>query len=232
MFDTNNYTDPMNIAIDYADTTSKQGYIDFYKKIYDVEPNDYLAIGKRIILKNRFPIDIVGLNSSCLQQNGENFRGMGFIGEKQLDEVVRGMRWDEESYAYKILVLHHHIQPVEYWEEPTPGYTYSMCLDAGLLYSFIVKNKIDLIIHGHKHLSSFFQMGKMIAEDKAFYYNILGVGSASSTHLAQDASNSIAVLDFNKPGVVSVKAYAINNRENYDKKGKVIWEYHLPTIRT
>jgi 3',5'-cyclic AMP phosphodiesterase CpdA len=226
IFNENEYKDKDKVEIGFADEKSKLNYVHFYKQIYDTKPNEYLAIGKKIILKNRLPIDIVGINSNCLQQNKNHFRGMGFVGHKQLNMIEQEMNWDEDSYAFKILVLHHHIHPVEYIEEPALDYMYSMSLDAGLLSSFIVKNKINLVVHGHKHKEHFLQIGSTTQENNLYHYNILGLGSTSSTNLAQNTLNSLAVLDFNKRGYVTIKIIQLNNSNN--DKQKILFEQQLP----
>lgn len=213
-FNEKEYTDGDKVEIGYAEEASKKEYKKFYKQIYGIEPNEYLAIGRKILLKNCLPLDIVGLNSNCLQQNKNHFRGMGFVGNKQLRMIEDKMGWNDSSYSYKILVLHHHLHPIEYIEEPTMDYPYSICLDAGLISSFIVKNKIDLVIHGHKHKEHFLEIGSHLNNNKAYHYSILGLGSAGSVDLAHNSVNSVAILDFNNYGNVKIKLLQVNNGDN------------------
>ncbi len=203
--------------IEYANLKSKQNYIDLYKELYKIPPNDYLAVGKKIMLNNQLPVDIVGLNSNCLQQVEKRFQGMGFVGDEQIKKIERAMNWSENSYSFKILVLHHNIYPVEYIEKPEFDYAYSTCLDAGLITSFITRNKINLVIHGHKHQEQFLEVGyktKEGEESELFHYNVLSLGSAGSTELGPGVVNSIALLDFNGHNTVSLKVLQVNSGNN------------------
>jgi len=203
--------------VDYAGFESKLNYIELYEDLYKVTPNDYLAIARKIILKNQLAIDIVGFNSNHLQQVEKRFQGMGFVGAEQIEMIEREMKWSKDSYSYKILVLHHNIHPVEYIQKPEFDYAYSTCLDAGLLSSFITRNKINLVIHGHKHQEHFIEVGyktKDCREGELFYYNTLGLGSAGSTELGHGISNSIALLDFNERNTISIKVLQISNGNN------------------
>ena len=213
-----NFSNKDEIAkIDYSNLKSKKNYIDLYKELYKIPPNDYLAVGKKIMLGNQLPIDIVGLNSNCLQQVEKRFQGMGFVGNEQIKLIERGMGWSENSYSFKILVLHHNIHPVEYIEKPEFDYAYSTCLDAGLITSFITRNKINLVIHGHKHQEQFLEVGcktKNCKENELFHYNVLSLGSAGTTELAPGVVNSIAVLDFNEYNIVELKVLQISSGNN------------------
>lgn len=225
-FNEKEYNEGDKVEIGYAEEKSKIGYRDFYKKIYGASPNEYLAVGRKVLLENCLPLDIVGLNSNCLQQNKNHFRGMGFIGNKQLKMIENEMGWNNSSYSYKILVLHHHLYPVEYIEEPTMDYSYSICLDAGLISSFIVRNKIDLVIHGHKHKEHFLEIGSNIIDNSIYRYNILGLGSAGSADLSHNTVNSVAILDFNEYGNIKIQILQVNNTDNSNPQ--VIFEHVLP----
>ena len=169
------------------------------------------------MLNNQLPVDIVGLNSNCLQQVEKRFQGMGFVGDEQIKKIERAMNWSENSYSFKILVLHHNIYPVEYIEKPEFDYAYSTCLDAGLITSFITRNKINLVIHGHKHQEQFLEVGyktKEGEESELFHYNVLSLGSAGSTELGPGVVNSIALLDFNGHNTVSLKVLQVNSGNN------------------
>ena len=206
-----------NQEIAYADLAAKRNYMDLYEELYKITPNDYLAIGKKIMLKNQLPIDIVGLNSNCLQQVERHFQGMGFVGNEQINMIEREMNWNKDSYSYKILVLHHNIHPVEYIEKPEFDYAYSTCLDSGLIASFITRNKINLVIHGHKHQEQFIEIGyktKDCQEGELYHYNVLGLGSAGSTELGHGIVNSIALLDFNEYNSVSINVFQVSNGNN------------------
>lgn len=207
--------DPTTVITHTLDEAKVQ-YEQFYKKIIDSEPNEFCAMGRKLLLKNRLPIEIVGLNSCCLQQEKGHFVGMGFVGDDQLDLVEEEMGWKEkdsserpDTNAFRILVLHHHLYPVEWALEPERDYAYSTCLDAVRIMRFAARNHVNLIIHGHKHQFDFAQMRKWIG-DKQYWYNILGMGSTSSTDIAS-TSNCIGILDFNKKNELKIQIIALPN---------------------
>lgn len=222
---------PNNKKITYNGEEAKKEYINFFKSIYGITPNEHLAIGKKILLKNRLPIEIVGLNSNCLQQEKGHFVGMGFVGDNQLDMVAEGMGWEnnlDKTYAYRILVLHHNLYPVELVQEPKKNHFYSLCLDAGAIVEFINKYKINLVIHGHKHKNYFMQAGGMTDENPS-HFNIFSLGSASSTDLGGGTNNCncIGVLDFNEYGYLKIKTYAIDNQSDVNSKN-CLFERKIP----
>lgn len=190
---------------------AKENYEKFYKKIIGTTPNEFCAIGRKILLKNRLPVEIVGLNSCYLQQEKDHFMGMGYVGSEQLEFVEKEMGWiDErnnerpESHAFRILVLHHHLYPIEWSLEPASDYPYSTCLDAVQIMHFAARNSINLIVHGHKHQFEFVRMTRW-TDNKPYLHNILGMGSSSSTDMAISKSNCLAVLDFNDMAQLKIK---------------------------
>jgi 3',5'-cyclic AMP phosphodiesterase CpdA len=115
-------------------------------------PDSSLAMGRRFLLSNFLPVDIVALNSSRLEQ--QHFAGYGFVSRAQLDEAVAAMNWrsDNKGAQLRIIVLHHHVVPV------TPVETiavfdvrYSLTLDASELLYRALELDVDLILHGHMH---------------------------------------------------------------------------------
>lgn len=214
--------------IRYTLDDAKANYVKFYNRIIGVKPNEFCAIGRKILLKNRLPVEIVGLNSCCLQQD-KHFAGMGLVGQDQLDMVEKEMGWVQPrgerymSHAFRILVLHHHLYPVEWTQEPKRNCAYSTCLDSVAIMHFAAKNKINLIIHGHKHQYDFVQMCRW-TEKKPYCHNILGMGSTSSSDLAQSKSNCIGVLDFNEPNKVKIKILEIQNSNIEETKLLESWD--------
>ena len=93
----------------------------------------------------------------------------------------------------------------------------------GVRNYFAAKNKINLIIHGHKHQYDFVQMCRW-TEKKPYCHNILGMGSTSSSDLAQSKSNCIGVLDFNEPNKVKIKILEIQNSNIEETKLLESWD--------
>ncbi len=68
----------------------------------------------------------------------------GEVGHKQ----VRGMEklLDEYSNKFKIICSHHHLMPV-----PDTGIERNTVSDAGNVLNSLIRNKVDLVLCGHKH---------------------------------------------------------------------------------
>ncbi|HEY6332644.1 MAG TPA: metallophosphoesterase, partial [Blastocatellia bacterium] len=111
-----------------------------------------LSMGRRYVLNNYVALDIVGLNSSMLEQ--KRLAGYGFVGTDQVNEAATAMRWTTEKNraTYRILVMHHHIVAVAA-EEDLGNYdkNYSLTLDAGQLIYGALELGVDLVSHGHMH---------------------------------------------------------------------------------
>ena len=211
---------------------AKEYYNDFYKKIIGLPPNKFCAIGRKFLLKNRLPVEIVGLNSCALQQEKDHFTGMGYVGDDQLKLVEEEMGWKDPetnkrpmSHAFRILVLHHHLYPVEWALEPARDFPYSTCLDSVQIMHFAARNRINLIIHGHKHQFEFAQMCRW-TDQKPYYHNILGMGSTSSTDVSRSHSNCIGILDFDQFNRLNIKILALSSEDA--EKVTELFSYDIP----
>jgi calcineurin-like phosphoesterase family protein len=116
-------------------------------------PAESLAMGRRYLLSNFMPLDIVAVNSSQLENR--HFAGYGFVGREQLIAAADAMGWTaspETGPKLRVLVLHHHVVPVVPQEEMfNPEERYSLTLDAAQLLYTALEYGVDLIVHGHQH---------------------------------------------------------------------------------
>lgn len=133
--------------------SSKKAYGDFYAKFFDLKPNQTMSSGRRFLLNNTIPVEIVMLNSVMLQQIEESFQGHGFIGERQLNDVVEQMKLTEKKprNVTRICVMHHHLLPVSLTQNAYPDAKYSTVLDAERLSRWLSKYNFDFLLHGHMH---------------------------------------------------------------------------------
>lgn len=133
--------------------SSKKAYSDFYAKFFDLKPNESMSSGRRFLLNNTIPVEIVMLNSVTLQQIADSFQGHGFIGEKQLTDVVEQMNLTENKprNVTRICVMHHHLMPVSLSQEAYADAKYSTVLDAERLSRWLSKYNFDFLLHGHMH---------------------------------------------------------------------------------
>lgn len=96
-------------------------YAAFYEQEFFQLPNQYLSMGRRFLLRNTIAVEVILLNSSLLQQAAGQFQGHGFIGDEQMSAAATQMGWfgpsDESPRAYRV-VLHHHLLPITYRQEP------------------------------------------------------------------------------------------------------------------
>jgi len=191
---------------------AQKEYSNFYHQIYGIYPNEYLCTVKRLILKNNLPVEIIGLNSNYLQQDKNHFIGQGFVGRRQLEFIKTEMELakQEDTYSFRILMLHHHLIPVEFRTVPKFDVAQSVTLDSGAIQEFIAQNKIKLVVHGHAHQDHFIKAGFPIKkENEEFHeYYILGLGSAGA-QIQQGAQNSFTTLDFDTIGKIKIAVMQI-----------------------
>lgn len=134
---------------------AKEPYEKFYQAFYGQEANEYLASGRRFLLKKSVSVEIASLNSSYLLQTPKVFQGSGYVGDDQLQFVQKQMEWgllDHDTLRpFRIMMMHHHLVPVIPYEIAEYGYTPSIVYDSGDVCNWVEANKIDLVLHGHMH---------------------------------------------------------------------------------
>jgi hypothetical protein len=138
---------------------SRAAFEDFYEAFFYLKPNAALCSGRRLLLGKVRPVEIVCLNSSALQQVEKWHQGHGYIGQEQLELVEKEMAWTapsseaelERPRPFRVVMLHHHVVPVIYRQLAEYGGNYSTVLDAGALMRWLVKHRVNLVLHGHMH---------------------------------------------------------------------------------
>lgn len=88
--------DPLTSEKEIEEVTepNTQYFSDFYKKLFYLLPNDnYFASGRRFLLANTYPVEIIALNTVRLQQTAKEFQGYGFVGTDQLGHVEERYNW-------------------------------------------------------------------------------------------------------------------------------------------
>ncbi len=219
--------------IKIARKNSRKAYSDFYQKLYYRPPNKYMSCGKRLLVGNAVPVDIVCLNSSLLEQYKGAFQGHGFIGQEQMQHAAEEMGWTgsdpEEPRAHRIVVVHHHVLPVTYSAKPEANYCYSVTLDAEALIRWLVEHRVDLVLHGHMHQPSCVKLSRPIDRDRpdtAWHdLYVLGMGSTGvdESHLGEIAKNTFGILDFKKEKI-TLTVYSIHPTNPSEEE----WSIDLP----
>lgn len=178
---------------------SIRAYREFYSSIHNLNPNKYMACGRRLLMSTGKTVEIVALNSLLLQQY-KDFEGHGFLSEKQLDYVANSMGWKEnvETNSVRIAIMHHHYMPTCLAEQVDVKKPSSVVYDAERLVQWLAKYNIKLLLHGHKHQSFVSKVGHFnnsvseLNEDKLKNIYVIGMGGTG----AYNCDNKISTLTF------------------------------------
>jgi 3',5'-cyclic AMP phosphodiesterase CpdA len=184
-----------------------------------------------LLLDRTYPVEIVALNSSSLAQTPKLFQGQGFVGNRQLAEAAKGMDWAGKppaDRAFRILMLHHHLVPVAYSEDPVVGGTYSLALDANAIIRWAVENRVDLVLHGHMHRPFRVRLDVPVNDDEQAGASLMplwvvGMGSSGveSKYIeGPQKANTFGLLRFHN-GSLNVSVYEINTKERRSGKAAV-----------
>lgn len=225
--------DEKNAPIERAFSSAKSAYADFYTRLFNIPPNEFLSCGRRYLLGGSYPIEIVSLNSSLLEQRPGVFQGHGFLGDKQLQNAAEAFGWNtqepDEGRPYRIVMLHHHLVPVTYRERPDPTTLYGVVLDAEALMRWVVQYRVDIVLHGHMHQPSCVRLSKPVElrnEVVGWHdFYVLGMGSTGVTrdHQGSVARNTFGVLCFGRSGV-KVSVYSVSDTD----PSEPLWSVELP----
>lgn len=197
-----------NLVDDRLTEHARGAYSQFYREIFFREPNLSLSSGRKFLLGGALPVEIVCLNSSRLEQTRGLFQGHGFLGDDQLSDAADQMGWNPGSdgpTAFRIVVVHHHLLPVTYREEPAHGRSYSVLLDSEALARWIVKHRVRLVLHGHMHQPFRVKVSHPVdladPETKDWHtFHVVALGSTGVErgHLGTIGKNTFGLLRFEK----------------------------------
>jgi 3',5'-cyclic AMP phosphodiesterase CpdA len=220
------------VDVDIASETARAAYSRFYRETFFKEPNSFLSSGRKFLLGGALPVEIVCLNSSLLEQQKGLFQGHGFLGDEQLADAATQMGWRVETdgpVAFRIAVLHHHLLPVTYREEPRKGQIYSVVLDAEALARWIVKHRVRLVLHGHMHQPFCARVARPVdlAEPSSGWhaFHVIGLGSTGVErgHLGTVGKNVFGLLRFERDHL-KVGMHTIDPGD----RSQLLWELDIP----
>lgn len=212
---------------------SRREYAAFYRAIFGSKANAFLNCGRRYKLENGTRLDLACLNSSVLQQfqnskkgakkkgkkgkTGVRFQGHGWIGEGQLTDVADQMGWESgQKDAARLVVVHHNPLPVNGYERPEVGGSYSMLLDAERFLGWVAKHRIDAVLHGHTHTPflAFLRRGVKGDDKKSDHrgFAVCGLGSSGvgHDHRPQTMPNNAATLEISAK-TIDVRLWQFTN---------------------
>ncbi|MCG7535817.1 metallophosphoesterase [Pseudoalteromonas sp. OOF1S-7] len=172
---------------------SRAAYSDFYAKYFDIKPNESMSSGRKLLLNNSIPVEIILLNSVTLQQTRDSFQGHGYIGQEQLETVEQEMEFakGKSRNVTRICVMHHHLMPVSLSQRAYHNAKYSTVLDAERLSRWLTKHKFDFLLHGHMHQNFFCTIERALhthkpAEQASNPTNKLHILSLGSSGVCED----------------------------------------------
>jgi 3',5'-cyclic AMP phosphodiesterase CpdA len=221
-------TAEVNVAPDVA----RAAYAAFYRDLFLKAPNAYLSSGRKFLLANAVPVDIACLNSSLLEQRQGLFQGHGFLGDDQLRDAAEKLGWVAGApgpHAFRIVVVHHHVMPVTYREQPVSGQIYSVALDAEALVQWSVGHRVALILHGHMHQPFCAKVSRPVDPSApagswhSFHVVGLGASGVGRNDLGAVGKNIAAVLRFEDDGV-EVRLFSISP----DNPSAAHWSVRVP----
>jgi len=195
-----------------AHATSSAAYRAFYHTIQKCNPNEYLASGKKLLMRSGRTVEIVALNSLILQQY-KDFEGHGYLSQEQLDFVSKNMGWQQtdNSSTIRIAIMHHHYLPTCFAEQVDVKRPSSVVYDAERLMAWLTKYNIRFLLHGHKHQTFISSIGRYpdagiekLGEMKNI--NIIGMGGTG----AKGCENKFAVINF-EMNCLTIEFYSIYN---------------------
>lgn len=179
------------------------------------------------------PVDIVCLNTSLLGQVKDAFQGQGFVGDDQLRDAANEIEWDEKQgdhtpRAFRIVVIHHHLIPVIFREIPFVARASSVLYDAEALTRWIVKHRVDLVLHGHMHEPFLARLARRTSEGKWHTFHVAAVGSAGvhADHLGDERYNTYAYLEFSRESV-RITVRRINPKLSIPGNQALVWQVSL-----
>ena len=198
-------------------------YRAFYQKVMGREPDNDFACGFKYLLDGGL-VEFAALNTVRRQQNaGENsFAGFGFVGADQLDRVRKEMHWSVPKVSgARVLVLHHHLIPVNHTEKPTAGAQYSLTLDAEAVIRWALACEVDIVIHGHQHQVAAARISRPIKPEGELdpdswpSFLLCGLGSAGAkvSELGELNQNTMGIMRIDS-GSLWLEVYKIRPQKD------------------
>ena len=214
-----------------VDAAARHGYERFYSDLFYLYPNEFLSCGRRYLLGGSMPVEVVYLNSSFLLQKKDRFQGHGFVGEPQLEHAAKEMGWNTPAdgpLPIRVAVIHHHLVPVIYREPPLSGRIYSVVLDAEAIVRWLLRNRVQIVLHGHMHTPFYSEVRRPVTFgdhlETARPLHVFGMGSSGVevSHLGEERRNVFAVLTFDR-AAVTVRYFTVHPTE----PSREIASYHV-----
>ncbi|WP_372721314.1 metallophosphoesterase [Novipirellula sp.] len=132
----------------------------------------------------------------CLDSNlveSEENGGQGFVGLRQLAHAKSKVLTEATDSAIKLLVLHHHLLPVNWCDEvPSEGNHNSATLDTATILAWAQEIGFNAVLHGHQHesfISTFHRVDRLGGP-----LAVIGGPSAGGKDLPPQGRNGYQIL--------------------------------------
>ena len=140
-------------AVNVAPDEATANYREFFRHLYSFSASEHLSMARRFIFPGGNLIDIVGVNSSSLEQGQSFLAGMGRVQEAGYREAAGTLSWQKRNaLGLRILALHHHLALTEDLESPDEyGTGFGIAIDSPRVQRMAASDGVHIAVHGHKH---------------------------------------------------------------------------------
>lgn len=176
-------------------------YRNFMRRIYNCEAEDSLIRINEFFISGK-KIAVFALNSCRIESH--QTAGIGYVGNEQM-QFVEDFINSNPDLEYKIVILHHHLLPVNYTEAySSTQKNVSILLDSEALMQILISCGVQTVLHGHQHQPYFSKITRMIPRGVAGNaagvdgcLNVIGGGSAGvdQAHLNSIGRNTYNLLE-------------------------------------
>jgi calcineurin-like phosphoesterase family protein len=175
-------------TVEVAPAEATSNYRLFFRRLFGFPASDHLSMARRFVFPGGNLVDVVGLNSSSLEQGRSFLAGMGRIQESAYREAAGALSWpDHSGRSIRILALHHHLALTEDLESPDEYRSgFGIAIDAPRIQRLAAHDGVHLAVHGHKHRAfvwraAAYPLPEYSAERwELGSFNIIGGGSCGS----------------------------------------------------
>lgn len=195
----------------------------FIEETFRFTPNDDLSMGRRFATSSYCWFDIVGLNSSRLEQR--HFAGHGLVTHDSFMRAAKAMGWTSEVRKNKrrFVAMHHHLLPALPRDVfSTIDTNFSISLDAGEILITALTYETDIVMHGHMHQPVAATYSRNAAGLSFPGTRLLGVHGAGSAGLKVErlgpiGRNSYTIYEFDGDDlVVRIRALSDTIAHGYE----------------
>ena len=183
-------------------------------------------------LRFDFNVDLmVGLLNSARWTSVPGFHEYGFVGREMYEAVLQDLRAQAGLPSVRMLVMHHHLLPVEPVAQPgtAPKAPVSVTLDAAELLADAQATGVSMLLHGHQHRPALVKTSRArqvgdatsaLGEDVYLF----GAGSAGSKETARVVPNAYSLFSFAAEGV----HFRVRELDPEDRSSRTLLEAKIP----